>query len=183
MAGSVNQPSGELLGLPPHVGRRIRGASVAMGIGQLFAGIVIAAVSAGLAIGQHSLDDPLWVINLVGLVPPLLVVVLGLCLFRARGCVSGDQLVMARARRVRAGLRAVWLAVVVTAVLIIVALAIGLSLASKDSAVSANLSLLDDAAFAIPVVTLVVGTVGFGVGRNLLPPPPEVLARARAGGR
>ncbi|HKN95847.1 MAG TPA: hypothetical protein VJX10_01925 [Pseudonocardiaceae bacterium] len=175
--------SGGFLDLPPNVGRRIRGASVAMGIGQLFAGLVIAALSLGLAIGQRSLGDPLWVVNLVGVVPPLLVAVLGLSLFRARGCVSGERLAMDRAGRVRAGLRGVWLGVVVTAVLVIVALAVGLSIASKDSAVSGNLSLLDGAAFAIPVVTLVVGTVGFAVGRNLLPPPPDVLARAWGGGR
>jgi hypothetical protein len=182
MAGSVTYPTtpgGEYLDLPPNFGRRIRGAAAAMGIGQVFAGIVIAAVSLGLAIGQHSLDDPLWLINLIGLVPPLLVVVLGIRLFGARGAVSGDRLVMPTARRVRAGLRGVWLAVVVTAVLVIVALAVGLALAHQDAAVSGNLSLLDDAAFAIPVVTIVVGSVGFAVGRSQLPPPPAVLDRAR----
>lgn len=163
--------SGGFVDLPPDAGRRIRGASIAMGAGQLFAGIVIAALTAGLAVGQHSLGDPLWVINLAGVVPPLLVVALGLALFRVRGCVSGGRLAVDRAGRVRAGLRGVWLGVVVTAVLVIVALAVGLSVASKDSAVSGNLSLLDGAAFAIPVVTLVVGTVGFAVGRSLLRPP------------
>ncbi|HEX3647949.1 MAG TPA: hypothetical protein VHV49_05940 [Pseudonocardiaceae bacterium] len=178
MAGSVTRPNGDFLDLPPNVGRRVRGAGGAMGAGQTFAGIVIAALSGGLAAGQHSLGDPLWVINLVGVVPPLLVVALGVGLFRARGCVSGDRLLLAKAGRVRAGLRGVWLAIVVTAVLIIVALAVGLSIASKDSAVAGNLSLLDGAAFAIPVVTAVVGSVGFLVGRNLLPPPPDVLAKA-----
>lgn len=174
--------SGEFLALPPGVGRRVRNSSVAMGVGQLFAGIVIAAVTIGLAFAQKSLDDPLWVVNLAGVVPPLLVVCLAFAMFRARGCVSGDRLVMPRAGRVRATLRRLWLAVVIVAVLIIVAQAVGLAVASGNSAVSPNLSLLDDAAFAVPVVTIVVCSVGFLIGRNLLPPPPEVLAKAWATG-
>jgi hypothetical protein len=172
--------SGEFLDLPPHVGRRIRSAGAAMGAGQLLAGIVIAAVSGGLAGGQHSLADPLWVINLVGVIPPLLLVVLGVHLFRARGCVRGDRMVVADAGRVRGGLRGVWVAVLVTAVLVVAAQAVGLVLAHGNAAVVGNLSLLDDVAFAVPVVTVVVGMCGFLVGRNLLPPPPEVLAKAWA---
>lgn len=186
MAGSVTQPSdpgSEFLALPPHVGRRIRGAAVAMGIGQLLAGVVIAGITVGLAFGQKSLHDPLWVINLIGVIPPVLVICLGVNLFRARGCVSGDQLVLPRARRVKAALRVCWFATLATAVLIVAALAVGLALANRDASVSADLSALDDAAFFVPVVTVVVAWVGFGVGRNLLPPPRATLERAWATGR
>jgi type IV secretory pathway VirB2 component (pilin) len=185
MAGSVTQPTNqgsELLALPPTVGRRIRSSSVAMGIGQLLAGIVIAAVTVGLAFGQKSLADPLWVINLIGVIPPVLVIGLAFGLFRARRCVSGDQLIMPRARRVRAVLRTFWVATMLTALLVVVALAVGLSVVSKDKSVSANLSLLDGAAFGIPVVTVVVCSLGFLIGRSLLPPPPAVLAKAWATG-
>jgi hypothetical protein len=174
-------PNAGYLPLPPGFGRRIRGSATAMGLGLVIAGVVMTALAIGLGALLRALNDSLWAANgAISVVCSLLVIGVAAGVLGARRPVSGDSLDERLARRARGTLRGWWLALLVVAVIGVVVEVAELVTALGGSSAGGNVSALDGAAVLIPIVAVGVGTIGFLIGRNLLPPPAKVLAQGWA---
>jgi drug/metabolite transporter (DMT)-like permease len=153
------------LDLPPGFAQRIRRGSVAMSINLIVAAVILGGGSIVEASINLSSPGPnrSWVIYF-GVLPALLMVVLALHMLRVRGCLDGDRLELDKVEQLRPGLRMWWIAVVVSALVVIMLILVLDFLAHTNSSGSAIIGALP------PFLTAVVANTSYGTSKSWLNP-------------
>jgi drug/metabolite transporter (DMT)-like permease len=175
MASDASSSAGSgSLDLPPSSARRIRRGSVAMSINLIVAAVILGGgsiVEAIIGLNNYTGPNRSWAIYF-GVLPALLMVVLALRMLRIRDCLDGDRLDLDALGRLRPSLRLWWIAVVGSALLVIVVILLVDFMAHTSSSGYAIFGALP------PFLAAVVTNTSYGASKGWLNPPDQLNREA-----